>query len=457
MDQLPTELVTNLCLFLDKPSLRSFRLTCKAFSVIGGKHLFQNFEFRLYPNHHRLYQLEQLAAAPSIAADLSCVSLESGVQLEYADYRYWQAQVYQDKSSSWERSLATKGASRNEYNAFHETLQARFTTDLPRRYDLYRWHMDQQAGSMAEQRVRDSLVRIMGTLGQSRPNLKFKLVMAEPEIQLEELEAFNAEQYANEKPFDPDPRRRIANRRRHVLDHFINFLDAANTSGCEWSDLTATDMPHQLFIAGSYRDSQVLTEAFRRLKKLDLKINAFPHSDWLFRSPLSRMYFGGRHLAARKLRELLNHPSQLEELSLQFPPDTTAQYSFELFDQTNIDRFPRLWMPRLKSLALCEFRCTWDDLEALLGEVTRVLGDWHVDEDSGVWHSHSEEDFTHCFAATSYEGPYARAGMRSKVERFIHGKGECPLPRWTWENNTQDQWETMGDTSWHYIRGLLRQ
>lgn len=87
MEHLPTELIGYLCLFLERPSLRSFRLTCKVFAQIGEEHFFRGFEFRLYPNHHRLELLNQLAAKASVAARLRCVSFESGVQLEYADYR----------------------------------------------------------------------------------------------------------------------------------------------------------------------------------------------------------------------------------------------------------------------------------------------------------------------------------------------------------------------------------
>ncbi|OQU98490.1 hypothetical protein CLAIMM_04272 [Cladophialophora immunda] len=483
MDQLAPELVDHLCLFLDKPSLCSFRLTCRAFGVIAEEHLFRDFEFRLYPDHHRLYQLEQLAARPSIASRLRCVSFESGIQLEYADYRYWQAGVYHDKQNAWERSLV--GATRDEYTQFHERLQARFTTDLARRYDLYRWHLDQQAASMAESRVRNILMRIMGTLKQSSPRLRLKLIMAEPQIRLEELEAFDPEQYASDKPYDPDPRRRVANRRQHCLDHFINFLQAAKLAGCEVADLTAIDIPQQLLSVGTIHGSQVLDETFQELKKLHMKISSFPHSDWLSRSGTGEIYFGGRNLAARRLRMLLNHPSELEHLDLEFPAGLEAEYSFDLFDRTNIDRFPRLWLPHLKSLRLCLFRCTWPDLAALLdggknlnalvmkdcrletGSLidllehlrkkrlrrVQLLGTWYVDEDCGEWHSHSEEDFTSCFAANSYEGPYARTGMRSKIEGFINGKGECPLPRWTTEDDPPQLWENESDTSWHFIPG----
>jgi len=488
MEQLPTELVSHLCWFLEKASLRTFRLTCKAFASIAQEHLFHDFEFRLHPNHRRLHQLEQLAANTSIAARLKCVSLESGVQLEYADYRYWQAQVYHDKSSAWERTLATKGDSRNAYTEFHESLQARFTTDLPRKYELYRWHLDQEAASMAERQVRNVLMRTLSLLRQSCQKLRFKLIMAEPQIQLEELEDFDPQAHDSDRVFEPDPRRRVANRRQHCMDHFINFLHAANLSDCEVSDLTAIDMPHQLLTVDGMHGSEVLEETFQGLQKLDIRIGAFPHSDWLSRSGMAEIYFGGRNLAARRLRMLLNHPSSLEDLSLEFPVGTEAEYSFDLFDRTNIDRFPRVWLPHLKTLSLCHFRCSWGDLQAFLLEgkdimslvmkdcrlesgsmidlleylserhlpLVVVSGTWYVDDDSGEWHSHGPDDFTNCFAATSYEGPYASHGMRSKVETFIRDGGKCPLPKWTMEDNMQHVWEVMGDTSWHYLPGLPR-
>ena len=328
-------------------------------------------------------------------------------------------------------------------------------------------------------------MRILSALKDSSPNMRFKLVMAEPQILLEDLEAFDSEKYASEKPFDPDPRRRVSNRRQHCLDHFINFLDAARLSGCDMTDLTAIDIPHQLLTVDGIHGSQILEETFQGLQKLDFKVSTFPHSDWLSRNGSAEIYFGGRNLAARRLRMLLNHPSNLEHLNLEFPVGQESEYSFDLFDRTNLDRFPRLWLPNLKSLALCHFRCSWADLEALLNEgrnistmvlkdcrletgsildlleylrrrkfpAVQLLGTWYVDEDFGEWHSHDEDDFTSCFAATSYEGPYARTGMRSRVEEFINGKGQCPLPRWTTEDDPPQAWESEGDTSWHFTPG----
>ncbi|EXJ93526.1 hypothetical protein A1O1_01918 [Capronia coronata CBS 617.96] len=439
MDQLPAELVTYLCQFLTRPSLASFRLTCRAFAALAEEHLFHDFEFRLYPSLRRLRQLEELAANRSIASRLRCITYESGIPLEYADHRYWQAQVYQEKSSAWERSLAAQGNARDTYMEFHEALQARFTPELSRRYDLYRWHLDQQAAIMAESGIRQVLMWAMDKLSHSSPILRFKLIMAEPQIQLEELEAFRPKEEANSNPYDPDPRRRVVNRRQHCLDHFINFLDAARRSRCNVSDLTAVDMPHQLLTVDSVHGRQVLEEIFKGLKRLNIKVSEFPHSDWLSRGGMWEVYFGGRNLAAQRLRMLLDSPSTLEHLSLEFPVGREAEFSFELFDRTNLDRFPRSWLPRLKSLTLCHFRSPYDDLEAFLAEGKNIealvlkhgrlengamttlldylsqrrlpsvslLGTWYVDRDCGEWHSHSEQDFTDCLAATSYEGPYA--------------------------------------------------
>jgi hypothetical protein len=436
-----------------------------------------------------LHLLKLLVAKPSIASRLRCVSLESGVQLEYADYRYWQTQVYQDKKTAWESSVAARGASRDEYTRFHEQLQARFTTDLPRKYDLYRWHLDQQAAAIAKRDVRDKLMRILGTLKELSPALRLKMIMAEPQIQLEELEAFDPDKFASDKPYDPDPRRRVSNRRKHCLAHFVNFLAAANLSNCGVTDLSAVDVPHQLLTLPVVHGSQVLEETFQGLRNLEMTVGAFPHSDWLARGGNGDVYYGGRNLAARRLRMLLNHPSNLERLSLEFPVGQESEYSFDLFDQTNLDRFPRLWLPHLRSLALRHFRCTWADLEALLAEgrnlnslalrdcrletgsiidlleylrrrrfpTVELLGTWYVDEDCGQWHSHTESDFTGCSASTSYEGPYARAGTRSRVDDFIQGNGECPFPRWTAEDDPPHAWEETGDTSWHFIAGQPQQ
>lgn len=491
MDKLPTELVTHLCLLLEKPSLCSLRLTCKALALIAEEHLFSNFEFRLYPNHHRLYQFEQLAAHPSIASRLGCVTFETGVLLEYADFRYWKTQVCIEKRKAWERSRANDDISRLASTEFHESLEARFTPDLARRYDLYRWHLDQQAGSMAEWRVRDVLMRPLAMLTQSCPKLKFKLIMTEPQIELEELEAFDAGAYTTDKPYDHDPRRRVTNRRHHCLDHFLIFLNAATLSGCELADLTAIEIPYQLLTVDVFHGALVLEMVFGRLKGLDMKLSSFPPSDWLSRMGVTEVYSAGRNQAARRLRVLLNHCSALEDLSLEFPLGTRSEFSFELFDRTNIDRFPRSWVPHLKSLTLRQFRCSWEDLEAFLSEGrnvqfltlencrletgsmidmleylaerrlphTSVLGAWDIDEDMGEWHSHSEEDFRDCFAEASHDGlpvsymPYVDMGLRSKVEDFIHGKSTCPLPRRNGQSIVQALWELMGDTSWHFISG----
>ena len=79
-------------------------------------------------------------------------------------------------------------------------------------------------------------------------------------------------------------------------------------------------------------------------------------------------------------------------------------------------------------------------------------GRWYVDEDAGEWHAHNDDDFTaDCFASTSYEGPYAKNGMKARIERFMLEGSECPLPSWTPNGREEDIWEMKGDTSWHYL------
>ena len=488
MDIIPSEIISHISSCLSIRDLKPFRLCCKAFAEIGLTNLFSDFDFRLWPSSHRLYQLEQLTSNPEIACKLRCLCFESGVQLEYADYRYWQANVYNDISSERARNqLATKGTRDGEYGDFHNKLQARFTADMASRYKLYRWHLDQEAALMAQIGATSALAKSIATLKQHSPGLRFKLVMSEPQITLEDLEAFDASQYQHEYPEDPDPRRRVTKRREHCLQHFINFLRAPHFAHCEIDDLTAVNFPHELFTDQAASDT--LDKTFQHLRALDMQVGALPHSDWLSRSGLQVIYSQGRNLAARRLRMLLNKPGNLEHLRLEFPESKETEYSFELFDRTNLDRFPRLFLPHLKSFELCRFRSSWEDLEAFLMEAkslaslklsycrletgsmidllhfvprmklqsVAIHGRWYVDEDAGEWHAHNVDDFTSdCFAAISYEGPYVKNGMKSGVEHFMLKGGECPLPRWTPQGHEEDIWELKGDTSWHYIPGPPR-
>ncbi|KAK5058627.1 hypothetical protein LTR84_010891 [Exophiala bonariae] len=489
MEDLPTELIDHLCRFVDRSSLKSFRLLCKTYADVAQKHLFHNLEFHLYPSSRRFYQLEQLASNKSIAPYLRGISFQSGVPLEYADYRYWQAQVYHDISSAWSRDNAANGLSKSDYSQFHESLQARFPPDFSSRYDLYRWHLDQQAAAMADQRVRDSLIRTLNSLSHSTSDVKFRIIMSEPQIRLEELEDFDPEEYAMDRPFDPDARRRVYNRRKNCLSQFTNFLEAAHASRCPLIHLVAVDLPHEMLHRPRHNQESILDDIFAHLKTLNLKIGSLPHSDQLSREGLNdQVYARGRNQSAWRLKSLLNKATELEELTLELLHGKEAEYSFELFDRTNIDRFPQLWVPHLKSLSLSRFHCRWGDLKALLDQgvnirgltlrdcrmETRsmldvlqylskrrfdsisVLGTWQVDEDQGEWHWHSPDDFTSCSAATSYEGPYAIAGMKSTLENYMLSGGECPLPVWTTTNRAEDTWEMLGDTSFHYLPGPLR-
>ncbi|KAJ9612657.1 uncharacterized protein PV06_01689 [Exophiala oligosperma] len=484
MDKLPIELIDHFCLFLDKTSLQNFRLTCKAIAGIAEKQLFNNFEFRLYPKPGRLHQFGQLAYKTTIASRLECLSFESGIPLEYADYKYWQADISTEGLRAWTRNWAITGDKRAGYHLFHEGLQSRFAPDFPSRYQALRWHLDQQAALVAEPSVRDDLARTLNLLKQSCPSLTFKLIMDEPQIKLEDLENFRPEECASQGPSNPDPRLRIANRRRHCLEHFMNFLDAANLSDFGLDELVAIDMPHELLTVSARKE--VLSRVFSHVKRLDLKISAFPHSDWLSRTGINDIYVNGRNTAALKLKTLLGETSELDSLRLEFPIGNAAEYSIELFDGTNLDPCPRLWLSGLRVLSLSCFECKWNDLEKFLADgrnlesltmkdgrlengsmldlldylswrrfpKVELWGVWHVQQDMGHWHSHSEEDFNICSKATSFEGPYASYGLRSEVQEYIHGGSKCPFPRWTADHSPVSEWENLSDTSWHFVAGI---
>jgi hypothetical protein len=487
MDSLPAEIVTHVSSCLPKRDLKSFRLCCKAFGEIGQANLFADFDFNLYPSSHRLYQLEQLAKHKDIASQLRCLCFESGVPLEYADYRYWQANEYNDISSEWARQLAAKGVANSEYQQFHNDLQARFTAEMPRRYELYRWHLDQESGLMAAAGAMNTLAKATAALKQINPRLKFKIIMKEPRIALHDLEQFDTSLYQFENLVDPDPRRRVLLRRKHCLQHFINFLTAPSTHHFVIEQLSAVDVPHELLTDTDA--SAALSDICPSLQLLDLKLGALPHSDWLSRGGIHEIYTHGRDPAARSLRMLLNKTTNLEHLRLEFPEYKVPEFSFEILDRTNLDRFPRLFVPHLRSFALCRFRSSWGNLKCFLEEArslrslslaycrletgsmldlihfiprmklqsVALIGRWYVDEDSGEWHAHSADDFTmDCFATTSYEGPYLHDGMKARVESFMLVGGECPLPTWTPQGREEDIWEMKGDTSWHFLPGLPR-
>jgi hypothetical protein len=133
MNRLPTELVDSLFDLLSLGCIKSLRLVCKSFAEIGESHLFNDFEFRLYPQLSRLDQLKQLSLHPTIAPRLKCLSYDSGIQLEYADYRYWKAQVYQSETNKFSRGITSDGKSQEDYEQFHTALEARFIPDLGER------------------------------------------------------------------------------------------------------------------------------------------------------------------------------------------------------------------------------------------------------------------------------------------------------------------------------------
>ncbi|ETN44533.1 uncharacterized protein HMPREF1541_10203 [Cyphellophora europaea CBS 101466] len=484
MDALPSELVTAISLFLSHHDLKAFRLCCKAYAALAESALFDNFEFRLWPRRERFAELEALTNAPTIASKLKVLSFESGVPLEYADYRYWQAQVYKALSSNWAQSHSGHAPPEGEYRKFHAALQSRFTENVRWDYALYRQYLDVESDRVANS-LDAMLARSLSLLSQYCSNIQFKLLMREPQISLEEVEHFVPECDIYQCPETQDPRQQVLDRRRNTLAHFLKFLSATQQSPFDLANLTMSSIPFQLI---DQPDALVtLKDAFSSLTSLSLDLSALPHSDWLSRAGLTEPYSRGRSTSARQLRQLLDQPQNLQCLRLELPRGKEAEFSFELFDRTNLDRFPRHFLSNLTHLSLSRFRCSWPDMQLFLQEATNLQtvvlvdgrletaslidllwfmptlklgrvslgGKWYVDEDEGQWHANSKDDFTDCIAATVYEGPYVQRGMKHRIEEFlVNGGNDCPLPRWTPQGREEELWELYGDTSWHYLPAM---
>ncbi len=496
MNALPSELVDLLFSYLPTPSIKSLRRTCKSFAVIGEAHLFNSFEFRLFPNRHRLEQLKELSHHDTISPRLETLAYESGVQLEYADYRYWKAQVYQAESDKFSRGVTTDGISEEQYRRFHTHLDSRFTDDMGMKYELHREHLDHEATFMAAHENIAALSGIMQALCSRKSerlaasrarkdsrhsSIAMKVVMAEPEITLDALTDFVPTSHDGGLLTNPNPRWRVQRRRENCLRHFTTFFEAAYLAKWDVYDLIAINFPRELLVGSSHPDIGITSATFRNLQSLRLEISELPHSDWLSRGG-DDIYHRGRNTAAFQLARLLDRSDALKSLAVQFPPQSRAEYSFEIFDQTNIDRFPRNWLSGLQVFTLANFQCTWDDLNALLASATsmrdltlsegrletgsmielilnlrtmnlervRLDGCWRVYEDEGEWHSHHEAVYSEC-SISAYEGPYMFKGLRHRIERYIIDGGQCPLSKWTADGHEERIWEREGDTSWHYI------
>lgn len=475
MNLLPTELVDYLFGFLSTRCMKILRLACKSFAEIGESHLFNDFEFRLYPQTSRLDQLRQLSLHPTIAPRLKCLCYESGIQLEYADYRYWKAQVYQSETNKFSRGITSDGISQEDYQRFHNALEARFTPDLGERYDDYRRWLDYQAGLVAHSPQTPSV--LAGTLGRCYSLTTVKLSMSEPEISLDELTVHAEVDHQSIGAVNVQPAIRIEQRRRNCLLHFMSLLKAVYSSGRIIPNLVAMNLPKEIFQVSKF-EAEIMNGVFFPLQNLDLKISEFPHSDWLSRGG-NTSYFRGHNLVAVTLRELLYGTRSLQQVALSFPKGYESDFSFDVLDKGAYDPFPRNWFFDLRQLSLSNIACALPDLQNTLGRVKNLQsltlrdatlrigsmisllttlrglglkevcidGIWRVEQDGGEWHSH-DEDLYEC---EHYEGRYAHNGLRSKIESYIISGGPCPFPVWTPGGHEKKTWELQGDSSWHYM------
>ena len=493
MERLPNEIVSLVFAILPLSGAKSLRQTCKLLSDLGEDVVFSNFEFRLYPQVERIRAFSHMAQCSRISKRLKCVSYESGVLPEWQNYRLWESHEKSRCEAEFSEKHASKYILRDLYHTLRLDLDARFTSELPRQYEMYRWWLEEQARLMGETKRAIELVSILRRVPWIE---EVKLIMKEPIIRLEDLEK-NPERYRCQVPDGIEPRERIRNRRNNTIKHFCTLVRALRILQNDGPQMAIrrikTHLPREILSSETLLpdlDSADRVQGARihadfhaviaSLVAMDLDFVTFPHSDWLERGG-DAIYTRGRDLGSLRLMTLLNLSRDLRKLSLNFAEARKAEFSYALFDTTNLDRFPRTWVPRLKDLTLRNFTCNWGDFSALVSEMAAVKsltlidgqvetgsliwvfrllqnrldldhfsieGSWTALEDDGAWHSRGSSNSAGCL---DYPGPFpAVKGLRYRIEQFVVDGGDCPLPVWGRDENARSTWDSESDGSFHY-------
>jgi hypothetical protein len=229
---------------MDPRDLGSFRCCSKTYNAIVRDILFDDFTFLLRPTSRHICMLEELPTSPWVMSRLRNLKLETGIPLEYADYRYWQAEVYQARTSQWRLSRLSH-ITFQDYASFHKALQARFSPELQRKYDLFRWHLDREAASATTNRYAWRLAVGLQALKAHIGEVNFVVSMKEPEITLEQVEAFDPG-FHHDGHEVLDPQRRVQMRRHSAKAHMANFLAALHLSGIDVKNLRLDNVPPEL-------------------------------------------------------------------------------------------------------------------------------------------------------------------------------------------------------------------
>jgi hypothetical protein len=474
MDRLPAELVDRVFGFLCTQSSKNLRLSCKSFAEIGESHLFNAFEFRLYPQLSRLKQLKQLSVHPTIAPKLRCLCYESAVSSESGHGSDWVTRISSSfKSPS--RGVSSDGKEQKAHQQSNELLEGGFSPEQGEPYQ--RW-LDHQAGLMAHSP--EVAFTFASMLNHCCSLKSIKLVLAKPDVNAKDLMAHGARRHEHTAMNNLQLAIRIDRERRNCLAHFMSLLKAVYSSGRIVSELIAIDLPKAMLQGGKY-EADIIARVFASLEHLDLKIDDFPHSNLLPRSS-HVSYFRGRDAAATTLRKLLNEPKELRRLSLTIPLDRVAEFSYDIFDQVNLDRCPRKWLHGLKQLSLSNFLVPLAGLLGLLDEARDLKslalrqadlksgsmigllaylrhlklddvfigGEWVIKEDGGEWHCHGDVQSYNC---CGYEGRSAVKGLWSKIESYMIDGGPCPLREYGPQVEQMKTWELEGDSTWHFLPG----
>ena len=483
MDRVPIEIVDSIFSYLKKIDIASARLVCRRFRCVGEDHLFANFEFRLLPRRERWDSLCALANTENIRTRVKTLCFESGVPLEYANYRYWKENVYRDLSFQFPINMR-----KDEYDKRHRELEAQFPPELGDIYEKYRLLLDEDANYFATLEFASTLSTLLTKL----PHLcGIRLMMREPRIILRDL-LHNKRRLDEFQPPAVDQRRSAALRRAWCCRHLMSLFAAVNTTRDTIVKFEGVHLPYQFLTMESFLENR---KVLQHTEDISISLGAFPYSDWLDRATATMRgnSFNQAFEAFGELSHTLDIAKNLKKLTITMPPAFVTG-TFDTFDHLiNYASGCYLLLPCLESLNLFDFRCRaarlidfldqhkstlthlgLSGIELISAEYGSLNASWifmfkaiqelldlnsislrgvlasGVDRRHETWHAHSPDDFSQCT-----DGAYPAHGLKHKLEGFIIHGGSFPLPEPPVDTGPLDHdfiytWELMGDASFHY-------
>lgn len=403
MDRVPVEVATKILSSSAKADIKQLRLTCKSFAALGEQYLFADWELHLWPRERSLQILEAVSKHPRVPRYLQKLVCHTGILSEIDEFRVWKAAIVQEKFNAYAREHGTPSGGRDpdEFIAFHNDLDAKFSPGMECSYLEYRWYLDYEAMAITQMAQQRRLIQAMSNV---RPKMQYNISMEETNVSLNELEHFHNNKHLfdlNKNAFgsEYDKSSLVHFRRGACLIHFLQYLHgiseaAANPLSQTELGIELDGLPMELLEL--YRE-QVPMRLPRRFSRWDqslpdkawsnvlagatsvhIQFRSFPYSDSLSRThhePFNRRTSLGEIRSAYRtdiiqlayrLKQGIEGP-RLRKLELSFDDGICIDFTNSIGDNINHGRaMDMLSWTTLSELSIDRFTTTIEALEYIL-------------------------------------------------------------------------------------------